>query len=79
VKRIEVLKCDAETYDVKILSAAPEIFANKQVQFLYSEAEMLKKNWNQELIDFDRFLRSRGYQAEPTEYDLCYYLPVIQR
>jgi FkbM family methyltransferase len=77
VASIDVLKCDAEGYDIKILNSAREIFEKRRVQTLFFEPETLEGKRDSELEDFTRFLLANGYQAASTSFDLCFCLPPI--
>jgi FkbM family methyltransferase len=76
IGNFDVLKCDAEGYDVKILNNAREIFEKQRVQTLFFEPETVEKERDSELEDLTQFLLTNGYQAAPTSFDLCFYLPV---
>jgi len=71
---IEVLKCDAEGYDIQILSSAREIFENKRVRTLFFEPETWQGERDSELENFRQFLAANGYRLVSTQGDLCYSL-----
>jgi len=71
---IEVLKCDTEGHDVRILRSVPEIFEKKRVHMLFFEAETWEGERDPGLQDFCQFLASHGYRSVSgkSENDLCY-------
>jgi len=74
---IDVLKCDAEGYDVRILSSAHQIFEKRRVRALFFEAETWDRRRDQEREVFTDFLIANGYRAIPNKGDLCYSLEAI--
>ena len=71
---IEILKCDAEGRDIRILSSAHEIFENKRIRTLIFEPETWQGERDSELEEFRRFLAANGYRLVSEEGDLCYSL-----
>jgi FkbM family methyltransferase len=71
---IDVLKCDAEGYDVRILSSAHEIFEKRRVRVLFFEPETWDGKRDPELEDFSQLLIANDYRPVPNKGDLCYSL-----
>ncbi|MBV9673643.1 MAG: FkbM family methyltransferase [Verrucomicrobia bacterium] len=71
---VEILKCDAEGHDIRILSGAQEIFENKRVRTLFFEPETWQGEHDSELKQFCRFLSANGYRLVSKQGDLCYLL-----
>jgi FkbM family methyltransferase len=59
---VEVLKCDAEGYDVRILNAAREYFETHQVRVLIFEPATWDANSDPALEDLRQFLAEHGYR-----------------
>jgi FkbM family methyltransferase len=74
LSRIDVLKCDAEGYDVKILRSAHEIFEERRVRVLFFEPETWDRGRDPELEAFNQLLLANGYRLIPNKGDLCYSL-----
>jgi FkbM family methyltransferase len=74
---IEILKCDAEGHDVRILSSARELFENKRVRTVFFEPETSKGERDSELEEFLRFLAANGYRLISSQGDLCYSLITV--
>jgi FkbM family methyltransferase len=74
LSRIDVMKCDAEGYDVRILSSAHEIFEKRRVRVLFFEQETWDRKPDQGLEDFSQLLLANGYRAVPNKGDLCFSL-----
>jgi FkbM family methyltransferase len=73
---IEILKCDAEGHDIRILSGAREIFESKRVRTLFFEPETCQAERDSELEEFCRFLAANGYQLVSKQGDLCYSIVI---
>jgi len=73
---IEVLKCDAEGHDIRILSGAHEIFEEKRIRMVFFEW----RTWDGErasgLEEFCQLLATNGYRlvCNKSESDWCYEL-----
>jgi FkbM family methyltransferase len=71
---VEVLKCDAEGYDIRTLSSAHEIFEKRRVLTLFFERETFDGQRDSGLEKFCHILASNGYRqvSETGAFDLCY-------
>ena len=78
---IEVLKCDAEGHDIRILSSAHEIFEEKRIQMVFFEKQTWDGKHASGLEEFCQFLAANGYRlvSKKGEFDLCYALLDIKR
>ena len=73
---IEILKCDAEGHDIRILSGAREIFESKRVRTLFFEPETWEAERDSQLEEFCRFLAANGYRLVSKQGDLCYSIVI---
>ena len=71
---VDVIKCDAEGHDVRILNNARELFEARSVRVLFFEPETWDRKIDPKLEDLSQLLLANGYRAIPNKVDSCYSL-----
>jgi hypothetical protein len=74
ISKIAVLKCDAEGYDVRILSSSGQVFTTRLVHRVFFESETWDGRTDPGLEDFRQLLLASGYRQLSGKCDMCYFL-----
>jgi FkbM family methyltransferase len=74
ISKIAVLKCDAEGYDVRILSSSGQVFTTRLVHRVFFESETWDGRTDPGLEDFRQLLLASGYRQLSGKGDMCYFL-----
>jgi FkbM family methyltransferase len=74
ITMIDVLKCDAEGYDVTILNSIRNLFTAARIRTVFFERETWEGNQDPALENLRTFLLQNGYREIKGKGDLCYSL-----
>lgn len=72
IKQVDVLKVDAEGYDIKILKSASTLFAAQQIKSVFWESQTYEGKPNSEETAFVQFLITSGYRRIETLDDMAF-------